>query len=281
MSTNSLYADRLVEITDHGIRFRLYYLPFGSKTVPFSDIEFVRAAKATFTTGKWRVWGTGDFVTWFPCDIRRPQRDTILFLKVRDKTKFIGFTVENAQRVIGLLKAKGVFDDSPFQAVYGGDKRIRQTAIRRVLLVILLAVIIPVVMISAIPFVLTTFSGHSDPYSPSQIARGGSDVLYHDSLVAIGPREIVFYWYDFPLGSSKHVPFEDIEYIRAVPPTTANGKWRFWGGSSQIWFPCDNGRASRDTIFHLKLKGRANWIGFTVEDSKTVREILQAQGLLQ
>lgn len=275
------YADKLVEITDDGIRFLLYYVPFGSKTVPFADVEYIRAAKAGLTTGKWRIWGTGDFVTWFPCDVRRPRRDTIFFLKLKGKTKFIGFTVEDPRAVIALLEAKGVFDCTPFEGAYGGDRRIRRIAIRRVLLVILLAVVLPLAVIAGIPLVWTSVFEPSGPYSPSEIARGHSDVLYHDSLVAIAPKEIVFYWYDFPLGKSKHVTFSDIEFIRAVAPTTSNGQWRLWGGSPGFWFPCDNRRAGRDTIFHAKLKGQGKWIGFTVEDSKTVTEILRSKGVLR
>ena len=108
MSPHTIYADRLVEITDEGICFRLYYFPFGSKTVPFSDIECIRASKATLATGKRRIWGTGDFVTWFPCDVRRPSRDTIFHVMLKGQENWIGFTVEDSKTVTEILRSRGV-----------------------------------------------------------------------------------------------------------------------------------------------------------------------------
>lgn len=108
MSLPSLYSDRLVEISDAGILFRLYYFPFGSKRVALEEIESIEAADCTLATGKWRLWGTGDFRTWFPCDWRRFARDKIFFLRRRWKGGRIGFSVEDSAAVAAVLEARGL-----------------------------------------------------------------------------------------------------------------------------------------------------------------------------
>lgn len=107
-----LYADRLVEISDEAILFRDYYFPFGTRRVAFADIERIQARPATLMTGKWRVWGTGDFVTWFPADWYRPSRDTVFLLIKKRGTLRIGFTVEDSAKVKAILHTKGLFREA-------------------------------------------------------------------------------------------------------------------------------------------------------------------------
>lgn len=108
MNTYSVYADKLVEITDGEILFRYYYFPFGSKRVKFAQIGHVSVKEPTLLSGKWRIWGTGDFRTWFPCDVSRPSRDKIFVMSFRDKRRRIGFTVEDSNRVQEILRNKGL-----------------------------------------------------------------------------------------------------------------------------------------------------------------------------
>ncbi|HXE43025.1 MAG TPA: hypothetical protein VN516_08375, partial [Candidatus Baltobacteraceae bacterium] len=79
----------------------------------------------------------------------------------------------------------------------------------------------------------------------------------------------------------RHVPLNQIDSIQARPPSMWFGSWRIWGGGPQTWFPLDGARPSRDTIFVAFLRGCFMRIGFTVERSKEVMEILRARGLLQ
>lgn len=103
-----LYADRLVEITDDSILLRDYYFPIGSKRVRSDQIEYIRARPLTLWTGAWRIWGTGDFITWFPADWNRPTRDTGFLLVRKAKTIRIGFTVEDSAAVKEILRRKGL-----------------------------------------------------------------------------------------------------------------------------------------------------------------------------
>jgi len=73
---NTIYSDSLVKITNNYILLRKYYFPtFTSKRIEFSDIDFVEVVKPGLFTGKYRIWGTGDFKHWFPLDVHRTKKD--------------------------------------------------------------------------------------------------------------------------------------------------------------------------------------------------------------
>jgi hypothetical protein len=95
-------------VSESGIQFRHYYFPIGSKSVPFADIMSIESKPNTLLNGKWRLWGTGDFMTWFPRDWKRPQRSSIFFLRLAGQKIRIGFTVENAEQFIRVIESKGV-----------------------------------------------------------------------------------------------------------------------------------------------------------------------------
>ena len=104
---------------------------------------------------------------------------------------------------------------------------------------------------------------------------------YKDSLIEITDQEVVFHRYYFPFGGDKHVPLSQIESIQVRPPSLFNGSWRLWGsGDLRTYFPQDFARPKRDRIFFAFLRGRWWRIGFTVEHSQTVIDILRERGLL-
>lgn len=104
-----VYADRLVELTASTIRFRCYYFPSGSsKSVALSLVERIEVRPARPGTGRWRVWGTSDFITWFPLDWSRPWRKSIFMLHPKDKVCRIGFTVENEDLFRQALEGLGI-----------------------------------------------------------------------------------------------------------------------------------------------------------------------------
>jgi hypothetical protein len=104
--------------------------------------------------------------------------------------------------------------------------------------------------------------------------------LYKDGLVEISDQAIVFHRYYFPFGGGKQVPFSQIESVQIRQPSISFGSWRIWGGGPRTWFPLDWGRPWRDTIFVACLRGRVFRVGFTVEDSQRVQDILRERGLV-
>jgi len=106
-----MYDDNLIEIIDGCIRLKNYYFPFlTSKTVRLDQIMRIDLYKPSGRTGSWRLWGTGDFRTWFPLDISRPKRDLIFIMTLRRKWIRVGFTVENSDRVQMILREKGLIE---------------------------------------------------------------------------------------------------------------------------------------------------------------------------
>ncbi len=103
-----LYSDHLVEIRFNEIIFKKYCFPAGAKRVSFSEIKNIVARDPSFFTGKWRIFGSGDLKTWFPPDLKRPERDKIFILTRRQGWWRIGFTVEDSERVIKIFKDQGL-----------------------------------------------------------------------------------------------------------------------------------------------------------------------------
>lgn len=105
---DAIYADNLIEITADSILFRNYYFPVGAKRVWLRDIQEIQVRPMTLANGKWRIWGSGDFRTWFPADWYRPNRETSFLLIRKGKRVRIGFTVEDADAAAGILRKQGV-----------------------------------------------------------------------------------------------------------------------------------------------------------------------------
>jgi hypothetical protein len=106
---STLYKDGLVEITDQEIVFHRYYFPFGGdKRVLISDIDSVEVRPPSFWGGSWRIWGSGNFRSWFPLDGARPSRDRLFFTNLRGGFRRIGFTVEHSEEAVLVLKAQGL-----------------------------------------------------------------------------------------------------------------------------------------------------------------------------
>ena len=100
-----------------------------------------------------------------------------------------------------------------------------------------------------------------------------NSVLYSDKLIEVCNDSILIRKYYFPFGS-KRVSLADIESVTAYNPTLLSGAYRYWGtGDFRTWYPPDN-RSKRDKIFIMKLRKKWWQIGFTVEDSQTVLNVL-------
>jgi hypothetical protein len=105
-----LYQDHLVRITGNSITFHHYSFPLfmSDRLVYFRDIIRIDVKKTALGAGKWRIAGSGDFMTWFPLDGGRPSRDRTFYATLKGKWWTIGFTVENSSRVISILKERGL-----------------------------------------------------------------------------------------------------------------------------------------------------------------------------
>jgi hypothetical protein len=109
---STIYKDRLIELTDEEIVFHRYYFPFGGdKHISLNLIERIEVREPTLWGGSWRLWGSNDFRTWFPLDNKRPSRDRLFVIFLRDKYWRIGFTVEYSQKVTDILSERGLLQE--------------------------------------------------------------------------------------------------------------------------------------------------------------------------
>ena len=107
-----------------------------------------------------------------------------------------------------------------------------------------------------------------------------TETPYSDGLITITPDTVVFHNYYF-FGINRVVPVSNIERIERCEPTVWNGQWRLWGtGRPGVWFPMDWKRPGRDCIFIASLRDTSFKIGFTVQDSFKVEEILRQMHLM-
>jgi hypothetical protein len=68
----ALYDDGTIRLDDDGLTIRWYYL-WGTKRIPYRAIRGIKVRPLTTWRGKWRIWGSGDFVYWFNLDRDRPN----------------------------------------------------------------------------------------------------------------------------------------------------------------------------------------------------------------
>jgi hypothetical protein len=100
-----IYQDNLISIMDSCLTLKSYYFPFLSdKKIDLNTIEKIEVRKATLRSGKYRIWGSGDFRTWYPFDSKRGIRDIIFIIYLHNKWRKIGFTVEDSKKVLDILK---------------------------------------------------------------------------------------------------------------------------------------------------------------------------------
>lgn len=75
MTTSSLYDDGRVKCDDDGLVVRWYY-PWGTKRIPYRSIRGCTTFELSPVRGKWRIWGSGDFVHWYNLDPGRPNKQS-------------------------------------------------------------------------------------------------------------------------------------------------------------------------------------------------------------
>jgi hypothetical protein len=71
----ALYDDGRIACDDLAVTIRWYY-PWGPKKIPYGKIRSVERRPLTKVRGKWRIWGSGDFVHWYNLDPTRPNKET-------------------------------------------------------------------------------------------------------------------------------------------------------------------------------------------------------------
>ncbi|HEY3832829.1 MAG TPA: hypothetical protein VGO03_11085 [Acidimicrobiia bacterium] len=74
-----LYDDGRIACDEGGLLIRWYYL-WGAKRIPYTSIRSSTRRPLTTWRGKWRIWGSGDFVHWYNLDPTRRRKSAALEL---------------------------------------------------------------------------------------------------------------------------------------------------------------------------------------------------------
>jgi len=81
------YDDGTIVCGPERLEIRSYYFPFGTKSVPYTQIQGLQRIEITgVMSGRWRLWGTGNPRYWANLDPKRPQ-------------KKVGYVVDLGRRV--------------------------------------------------------------------------------------------------------------------------------------------------------------------------------------
>ncbi|WP_433604894.1 hypothetical protein [Prescottella agglutinans] len=104
MTADMGYEDCTVRIDDQGVTIKRYYFPIPlPKRIPFARIKDVGSTSLPAINGRWRIWGTTDFGTWYNLDPRRPRKDSAVAV---DTGAWIspGFTPDEPDTVVALIR---------------------------------------------------------------------------------------------------------------------------------------------------------------------------------
>ena len=106
MTSVTGYDDGKIALTDTELIIRRYYFPAGDKRIPYSSITEVRRVPMG-PMGKYRIWGSSDFVHWFNLDAGRPRKDTALVVRLDARIRPV-ITPDSPDQVVAELTAHGV-----------------------------------------------------------------------------------------------------------------------------------------------------------------------------
>jgi hypothetical protein len=88
MSTE--YRDRWIELNDRELAIHGYYIPWGTKRIPYDAIRHVSRVSMGVLNGRARIWGTANPGVWASLDPRRPR-------------KRVGFLVDYGRAITPLI----------------------------------------------------------------------------------------------------------------------------------------------------------------------------------
>jgi len=102
------YDDGRIACTEEALVIRSYYFPPRDKSIRYGTIEQVRRVSMTAMSGRYRIWGSGDFIHWFNYDPDRPKKSEALVVHVSGRKIRPVITPGHPDEVAAALAAHGV-----------------------------------------------------------------------------------------------------------------------------------------------------------------------------
>jgi hypothetical protein len=104
--TEALYEDAGLVFDENGITIRRYYFPLAApKRIAYNKIRGIRAKPISWASGIARFWGASHPRYWFPLDVHRASKQTLLILELGRWVRPC-ITPEDPDKVIALLKTR-------------------------------------------------------------------------------------------------------------------------------------------------------------------------------
>lgn len=102
------YDDGRIACTEDALVIRSYYFPAGAKRIAYDKIQGVRRRQLNTMSGRYRLWGSGDFLHWYNYDPGRRKKTVALDVHLTGRQVIPVITPDNADDVIRELAAHGV-----------------------------------------------------------------------------------------------------------------------------------------------------------------------------
>ncbi|BBZ10257.1 hypothetical protein [Mycobacterium branderi] len=104
--TDALYDDGGLRLDEDGVTIRRYYFPWaGPKRFGYNAIRHVEVRPLNWLSGKGRGWGTAHPGYWFPLDMRRHGKSTLLIFDLGSRVKPC-VTPDEPDHVMQLLRSR-------------------------------------------------------------------------------------------------------------------------------------------------------------------------------
>ncbi len=102
-----LYDDGRVACDENDLIIRTYYIWGSAKKIPYASIRTVTRQPLTDGSGRWRIWGSSDFIHWWNLDPARPKKQVALIIDL-GKSILPSITPDDPEQVGRILREKGV-----------------------------------------------------------------------------------------------------------------------------------------------------------------------------
>jgi hypothetical protein len=99
-----LYDDGRVACDTIGLTIARYY-PWGAKRIAYESIRSIQRFPLKRIRGRWRLWGSGDFVHWYNLDLGRPHKVTAIEINVGRRVRPV-ITPDRCDEVEAILMAR-------------------------------------------------------------------------------------------------------------------------------------------------------------------------------
>lgn len=104
--SDAWYDDSGLRLDENGVTIRRYYFPsLKPKRIPYANIRGVAALPMGPLTGRGRGWGTSHPGYWFPLDLRRARKHTLLVFDLGRNVKPC-VSPDDPDRVMQLLRRR-------------------------------------------------------------------------------------------------------------------------------------------------------------------------------